>query len=266
MSDQSFEHVDAGRSIDWGRTSADYDRYRPGPPDSFYERLQALGLGLPGQRILDLGTGTGLLARRFAADGATVSGLDRSPGQLEMARAAANREGVSIDFKQGSAESLPFDPSSFDVVTANQCWMYFDLKRTIPEVLRVLAPDGRLLVSHFSFLPRLDPLVAASEALVLEHNPDWSGADWDGVLPAEPSWSLKSFELVGLFVYDEAIPFTRESWRGRMRALRGIAASLSEAEVAAFDQAHEAMLSERVPNDFDVLHRIHAHIFRARGG
>ena len=116
MSDQSFEHVDAGRSIDWGRTSLDYDRYRPGPPDSFYERLQALGLGCPGQRILDLGTGTGLLARRFAGDGATVSGLDLSAGQLEMARAAAGRDGVMIDFREGSAESLPFDASSFDVL------------------------------------------------------------------------------------------------------------------------------------------------------
>ena len=264
MSDQSFEHVDAGRRIDWGKTSADYDRYRPGPPDSFYQRLLGSGIGEEGQRILDLGTGTGLLARRFAAQGARVSGLDVSAGQLEMARAAAAREGVRIDFQQGGAEALPFADRAFDVVTANQCWMYFDLKQTIPEVLRVLAPGGLLLVSHFSFMPWLDPVVAASEALVLEHNPDWSGADWDGVLPAEPGWSREAFELVGLFVYDEAIPFTIESWRGRMRALRGIAASLSEEEVHAFDQAHQQMLNRMVANEFDVQHRIHAHIFRAR--
>lgn len=264
MSDQSFEHVDAGRRIDWGRTSADYDRYRPGPPNSFYERLLALGVGHPDQRILDLGTGTGLLARRFAMAGATVCGLDVSEGQLEMAAAAAARDGQSIDFRLGSAESLPFDASSFDVVSANQCWMYFDLKQTIPEVLRVLTPHGSLLVSHFSFMPRLDRVVAASEALVLEHNPDWSGADWDGVLPAEPAWSVQAFELVGLFVYDEAIPFTRESWRGRMRALRGIAASLSEKEVAAFDQAHEVMLNGMVPEEFHVQHRVHAQIFKPR--
>lgn len=41
-----------GRSVDWGRTSADYALYRPGPPPSFYDRLAAFGVGLPGQRIL----------------------------------------------------------------------------------------------------------------------------------------------------------------------------------------------------------------------
>ena len=181
-----------------------------------------------------------------------------------MARAAAAREQLRISFQQAAAEAIPFADDSFDVVTANQCWMYFDLKKTIPEVLRVLKPQGLLLVSHFSFMPRLDPIAAASEALVLEYNPDWSGADWDGVLPAEPTWAREAFELVGLFVYDEQIPFTRESWRGRMRALRGIAASLTDEEVAAFDTEHDTLLTGLAGETFDVCHRIHAHIFRPR--
>jgi SAM-dependent methyltransferase len=261
MPDLSFENIDAGRGFDWGRTSADYDRYRPGPPDSFYERLAALEIGLPGQRILDLGTGTGLLARRFAAQGAQVTGIDVAEAQIAMARAAAERENVTIEFLEAPAEALPFADDGFDVVTANQCWLYFDLAKTIPEALRVLAPGGRLLVSHFSFMPRLDAVVAASEALVLEYNPDWSGADWDGVLPEEPRWSQRDFDLVGLFVYDEQIPFTRESWRGRMRALRGIAATLSQDDVDRFDQEHEELLAGLVPDEFEVCHRIHAHIF-----
>ncbi len=264
MPDQSFENIDAGRSIDWGRASADYDTYRPGPPDSFYARLAAFDIGLPEQQILDLGTGTGLLARRFAAQQAKVTGVDISAGQVDMAKAAANREGLQIDFQQSGAEKLPFADDAFDVVTANQCWLYFDLQKTIPEVLRVLGPGGRLLVSHFSFMPRLDPIVRASEELVLQHNPDWSGADWDGVLPAEPDWSREALELVGLFVYEEQIPFTRESWRGRMRALRGIAASLSEAAVSAFDAEHEALLAAMALDEFEICHRIHAHIYRPK--
>lgn len=261
MPDQTFDHIDAGRSFDWGRTSEDYDRYRPGPPDSFYQKLLAFDIGLAGQRILDLGTGTGLLARRFAAQGAAVSGVDVSRAQIAMAEAAAAREGLAVGYQVAGAEALPFADRSFDVVTANQCWWYFDSSRVVPEVLRVLAPAGRLVVSYFSFLPRLDPVVRASEALVLKYNPGWSGADWNGRTDPHPAWSRAVLRLVGRFEYDEAIPFTRESWRGRMRALRGVAASLGKSEVAAFDLEHQALLEDLVPEAFTTLHRIHAQIF-----
>lgn len=55
--------IDAGRSADWGRTSADYAAHRPGPPAQFYDMLAVLGLGVAGQRVADLATGTGLLAQ-----------------------------------------------------------------------------------------------------------------------------------------------------------------------------------------------------------
>ena len=261
MPELTFSSIDAGRSFDWGRTAEDYDRFRPGPPESFYQRLQSFGIGEAGQRLLDIGTGTGLLARRFAAMDLQVYGIDVADAQIAMARSAAQREGLDIDFSVASAESLPFAQASMDVITANQCWIYFDLDRTIPELCRVLEPDGLLVVSHFSFLPRLDPIVAASEALVLQHNPDWGGADWDGYLPAEPRWSREALNLVGFFTYDEAIPFTRESWRGRMRALRGIAASLTPDQVAAFDAEHDQLLAELADDHFTILHRIHAQVF-----
>jgi len=261
LPEQTFSEIDAGREFDWGRTSRDYDRYRPGPPASFYLKLAALDIGRPGQLVLDLGTGTGLVARQFARQGALASGIDVSADQIAMAQAAAARESLSVEFRVAPAEAIPFRRRSFDVISANQCWLYFDTAKVLPEVCRVLKPGGRLLVSHFSFMPRLDPLVRASEQLVLQFNPDWSGADWDGELAAVPRWSRRNFDLVGLFVYDEAIPFTRESWRGRMRALRGIAASLSEVEVEEFDRQHEALLETLAGETFTVWHRLHAQIF-----
>ncbi len=77
--------IDAGREFDWGRTSTDYARYRSGYPPEFYELMQRLGIGLPGQRILDLGTGTGVLARAFAAQGADVTAVDLAANQIEQA-------------------------------------------------------------------------------------------------------------------------------------------------------------------------------------
>ena len=75
--------------IDWGKTAADYAKHRPGPPPSFYQRLLALGIGLPGQQVLDLATGTGVIARQFAEQGCQVMASDIAAGQVAMAKALA---------------------------------------------------------------------------------------------------------------------------------------------------------------------------------
>jgi len=85
---RSKASIDGGRAIDWSRTSADYATHRPGPPPRLFEVLAALGIGVPGQRLLDLGTGTGLVAREFARRGAIVSGIDVAPGQASAQRRA----------------------------------------------------------------------------------------------------------------------------------------------------------------------------------
>jgi ubiquinone/menaquinone biosynthesis C-methylase UbiE len=73
----------------------------------------------PGDRVLDVGCGTGIVARqvasRLGARGA-VTGVDLSPNMLAVARATAAREGMAIEWREGSAEQLPFPESSFDLV------------------------------------------------------------------------------------------------------------------------------------------------------
>jgi SAM-dependent methyltransferase len=254
--------IDPGRSIDWSRTSADYVVHRPGPPESLYDMLAALGVGRPGQRVLDLGTGTGLVARALARRGARVCGTDIAPGQIEAARAEARREGLDIDFRVAPAESCPHADASFDVVTASQCWMYFDAERTIAEVRRVLAPGGVLATTHFSWLPARDAVARASEALVLRFNPAWRGAGWSGDVPPIPAWSKGRAIVEAMFWFDAAVPFTHVSWRGRMRACRGVGATLAPDEVAAFDAAHAELLARIAPDPFAVVHRVDAHVLR----
>jgi len=255
------QSIDAGRPIDWSRTSADYAEHRPGPPPRLYELLAALGIGRPGQRLLDLGTGTGLVARAFASRGVTVCGTDIAAGQIEAARRAAADEGVDIDFRVAAAEECPYPDGSFDVVTASQCWMYFDADRVLAEATRVLVPQGVLVTTHFSWLPRLDPVARASEELVLRWNPAWHGADWPGVVPSVPRWTEGRAAVVrAMFWFDEAVPFTHASWRGRVRACRGVGATLDAEQVAAFDAAHAELLARIAPDPFQVLHRIDAHV------
>jgi SAM-dependent methyltransferase len=256
---------DGPNVIDWGKTSSDYSTYRPGPPPSFYQRLAALGVGLPKQAILDLGTGTGVLARQFAEQGAIVSGIDISEEQILAAARLAAEESLEINFLVGCAEELTFADSTFDVVTANQSWLYFDKSKVIPELYRVLKPNGWLVTSHFCWLPRLDPIAKRTEELVLSFNPNWSAADWSGVIPACPKAMEPFFGVRAMFYYDEPVVFTREAWRGRIRACRGVGASLPPGKVSEFDAAHEDLLKRIAPETFTVLHRIDAHIFEFKG-
>src|ERR1700744_4459025 len=107
--------------FDYGRTAQDFARHRAGFPPSLFERLRPLGLGIPGQRVLDLGTGTGSLARGFARSGAIVTGLDVSPLLLEQARALDRAEDLHIDYRVARAEASGFGDGAFDLVSAGQC-------------------------------------------------------------------------------------------------------------------------------------------------
>ena len=254
--------VDNGNSIDWGRTSQDYSTHRPNYPERFFELLRGLGVGLPGQRILDLGTGVGFLAERFAQREAVVTGVDIAAPQIAEATRRCAEAGLVADFFVRPAEDTMLPASSFDVVTASQSWLYFDAVTAIDEVKRLLAPNGVLVTCHFCWLPRQDRIARASEELVLRHNPQWAGADWPGQVPMIPKWSEGHFELRGMFVFDEPIPFTRASWRGRFRACRGVGATLSAAQVDDFDREHEQLLLGLADEEFSVLHRIDAHILR----
>src|SRR5271154_4013684 len=131
--------IDHGVPFDWGRTSHDYALFRQGYPASFWQRLVALAAGLPGQRVLDLGTGTGNLAIEFARRDCKVTGVDITARQIEEARKRAQTERLSIEFRVLPAESTGLPDASFDLITASQCWVYFDQSRVIPEVKRMLA-------------------------------------------------------------------------------------------------------------------------------
>jgi SAM-dependent methyltransferase len=255
-------NIDGGRAIDWGTTSADYATFRPGPPDDLYTRLQALGIGLPGQRILDLGTGTGPVARALARQGAVVSGVDIAPEQIKQARRLSSEAGLQIKFEVSPAEAPPFPEQSFDVATANQCFLYFDKPRTLAKLRRLLVSGGRLVTSNFNWLPRVDAIASASEALVLKFNPSWQGAGFDGTVVPVPNWVSPDIVLESFFWFDTDIPFSRETWRGRIRASRGVGATLAPEEVAAFDKEHAAMLAQIAPQEFTIKHRIDARILR----
>ena len=98
-------------TVDFGKTSLDYSAYRPEFDPRLFMRLQPLGIGLSGQKILDVGAGTGLLSRHLSAANAEVIQCDASFALLK------HSSGRRI---AGRAEHLPFADQSFDAITAGR--------------------------------------------------------------------------------------------------------------------------------------------------
>lgn len=254
--------------VNFNPTADDYSRYRAGLPDSFFDQLNTRGIGGPGQRVLDLGTGTATLARGLARRGAQVVGLDIA---TELMRAAQKLDGGDqVLFVRSRAEQTPFLDHSFDLISAVQCWHWFDRAATLVEVRRLLKPGARFLIATFDWLPEPGNVVEMTEDLIERMNPQQAKphirfAQGTGIYP---QWLRDmqdgGFTSIESYSYDVAIPYSHESWRGRIRASQGVGASLSAETVREFDAQHARALRERFPDDtLSIPHRVFVVLSRA---
>lgn len=243
---------------DFGRTAEDYATHRAGFPPSLFAHLRALGLGLPGQRAVDLGSGTGSLARGLATQGCRVVAVDVAAPLLEQATRLAAEQGTTLEVRVARAEDTGLPTGEADVVTAGQCWHWFDRPAAAREALRLLRPAGSVVIAHFDWLPLAGNVVEATEALIRRHNPDWTMGGGTGIYPAWPrDLAEAGFGGITTSSWDEAVPYSPESWRGRIRASAGVGATLSPAEVDAFDGELEALLARDFPGPvLAVPHRV----------
>ena len=143
----------AGHVIHWARW---YDLLGRIPfLRAIREKLVELAAPAPGERVLDVGCGTGTLAiaLKSRVGAGEVSGIDASPEMIEVARGKAARAGAEVAFQVSPIEALPFPDASFDLVTSSLMLHHLpdDLKRRgLEQVRRVLRPGGRLMAVDFA--------------------------------------------------------------------------------------------------------------------
>ena len=246
------KRIDGGKPFDWGRTSAEYAKYRDIYPKIFYDKIVKRNLCVSGQNVLDIGTGTGVIPRNMYQYGAKWIGIDISENQINEARRLS--ENKNIEYLVTSAESIDFPDNSFDVIVACQCFWYFNHEVLAPKFNKILKDNGRILILYMAWLPYEDKIAGSSEDLVLKFNPNWSGAG-ETIHPIHiPKEYEENFELVYHEEYPLNVHFTRERWHGRMIACRGVGASLSDDEIKSWEKEHIDLLNKTTPSDFDVLH------------
>lgn len=241
--------VDEGKAFDFGRTADYYGRFRDIYPDMLFEKLHALGIGEAGSRWLDLGTGSGVFPRKLCKYGADILATDISEEQLEIARNLSLGMD-NIHYQKLAAEEMNFPDGSFDAITACQCFWYFDPAIVVPKIKAMLKKGGIFVKVYISYLKE-EPVTQDSNALVKKINPSWHGAK-----SALEDLRRHYFENPQMETFITELPFTRESWHGRMLASRGVMASMKEEQLKLFDQEHRAMLEEKYPEKFVIKHKI----------
>lgn len=246
------KNIDKGNPFDWGRTSSDYAKFRDIYPQQFYQKILDRNLCIAGQTVLDIGTGTGVIPRNMYRYGAKWTAADISENQIKQAKILS--EGMDIDYYTAATEDIDFPDQSFDVITACQCFFYFNHETVVPKLWRMLKPGGSILILYMAWLPFEDQIAGASEKLVLKYNPDWSGAG-ETIHPIEiPDCYKEKFQLVYREEFLLEVPFTHESWNGRIKACRGIGASLTEEEISGWEEEHKKLLAQIAPDEFQILH------------
>ena len=131
----------------WSSGGPQYDEISRGIADSIEHCVLRLA-PRPGERVLDLATGTGWTSRRVAARGARVVGVDIAEELLAAARHAADAQGLPIEYRTGDAEALPFEDNTFDALIST-CGVMFASRpeAAAAEIARVVRPGGRMAIT-----------------------------------------------------------------------------------------------------------------------
>ena len=249
-----FENIDNNKSFDFSNTSSDYALYRDIYPTEFYEMFIHNGIGLKDTTMLDIGTGTGVIPRNLYSHGAKIIATDISESQISEAKKLS--EGMDIEYFALPAEKLDFKPKSFDSISICQCIWYLDPAILANTLDKLLKDDGKVIITYMAWLPLEDEIAKKSEELILKYNPKWTGCNETRKTPHVPAELLEKFEVVKADIFDKEIPFTIDSWAGRIRACRGTGASLDKETLEKFDKEHKKMLSEITEDNFNILHFI----------
>jgi len=230
------------RRLTFGAHAGAYERARPEWPEEAARWLVPEGAEL----VVELGAGTGKLTRAVASLGARVVAVEPDPRMLAVLR------GLGLEGVEGSAEAIPFGDGMADAVVAGSSLHWFELEVALPEIHRVLRPDGRF---GFGWNHRDDrhPAIAAMNEAVYEaqartRSPRWRSRDWSTELAAGGL-----FRDVERAVFEHVLELPREALRDHLMSYSGVAALSEDERKPVLSKVAALLDSDESVSDGDTL-------------
>jgi SAM-dependent methyltransferase len=223
----------------WGESAEVYERARPGYPPEAIDFLHELGLG-PDADVLDLAAGTGKLTRALIAAGARVTAVEPLFAMRQMLQQRLPEATVM----EGTAESIPVQDESADLVTVAQAFHWFDPHDAAREIARVLRPGGGLAAiwnirdEGVEWMAMIRELIEEARA----DTPSHQSGEW-----------RRPFESEGHFE-----PLKLETFRHVQELTRADAVDVfaSRSYVAALPESQRTALLERVAEQVPKTERV----------
>lgn len=219
----------------WGARPYDWASVEEQQRPCYDKAIETLGIG-PGQRVLDVGCGSGVFLEAAAACGAHVAGIDAAETLLAIARSRV----PEADLRRGDLQSLPFEDDRFDVVTGF-CSFFFaaDMTGALREAARVAKPGGRVLALVWGRPERceIDPMKRAVMKLVpgaQEPPPLWK----PGVLES----MARQAGLTPDECFDVRSPYEFADERSMLAGVMGAGGPVAAVRAAGYDAVAEAVL------------------------
>jgi SAM-dependent methyltransferase len=196
----------------FGAQASRYDRARPSYPGALVERVVAAS---PGRRVLDVGCGTGIVARLFQAAGCDVLGVDPD------ARMAGHARERGLEVEVATFETWATNGRAFDAVVAGQAWHWVDPVAGAAKAASALRPGGRFAVFWNVFQPPAGLGQAFAETY-RQALPDLPSGLWDrpllgiyetmGAKTADGMRQAAAFGAAEQWRFAWERPYTRDEW------------------------------------------------------
>ena len=245
---------------DFSNNLPDYESFRRPFPNRIFTEMVQRKIGLPGQRIADIGSGTGLVGHGLAGVPLDLIELDVNENLVRAAQSrrqtALPQSPISANIKSvvARAESCPLPDTFFDGIIVAQSWHWFDRVLAPTEMLRILKPGRPIAVAYYMHVPGAHDIAGQTEKLILQFQPNWRHHNSAGINgQVLRDFQANGFKEIESLSFDIEELFSAQQWMGYVRTL-GVCNEMPPANLEKLMAKLAALLSN-TSETFPILHR-----------